>query len=253
MSTFLVTGTSRGIGLELVRQLASSSEAKTVVAVTRDNKSTALQTIIDESKGRVVNVIIPDIIDEKTVQSAVPEIEKALSGAPLDVLINNAGAAAYDADGVKSTTVEDLTNIFRINVGSVQAVTSSLLPLLEKGKTRKVINISTTLGSITHSKVYDWAPATSYKTSKAALNMLTKIYANTYESQGFTFLLITPGWLKTDLGSQNADLPVEVGVKSVLDIIHGSTTADNGKFRNIRVAGWENAKPNWYDGAEVPW
>lgn len=56
------------------------------------------------------------------------------------------------------------------------------------------------------------------------------------------------------MGSKDADLPVEVGVKSVLDIIHGTTTADNGKFRNILVPGWENPPgPNKYDGLDLPW
>lgn len=143
MSTWLITGTSRGIGLELVHQLAAEpvDKVKTVIAVTRDRKSTALQSIVDESKGRVVNVVITDITDEKTIHIVLPEIEKALSGAPLDVLINNAGVLPFDPDGIKSVTAKYLIDAFRVNVGSTQAMTASLLPLLEKGATKKVINM----------------------------------------------------------------------------------------------------------------
>ena len=61
-------------------------------------------------------------------------------------------------------------------------------------------------------------------------------------------------WLKTDLGTEQADLEVNVGTKSVLDIVLNSTTEYNGTFRNILVSGWENNEgPNKYDGKMIPW
>jgi len=61
-------------------------------------------------------------------------------------------------------------------------------------------------------------------------------------------------WLKTDLGSRNADLEVNVGAKAVIDVLLNSDSESNGKFLNIRIPGWENAHgPNQYDGAGVPW
>lgn len=142
MATYVITGTSRGIGLELVRQLAAepSSQVKTVIAITRDNKSTALNSIVEQSEGRVANIVITDITDEKTILKAVPEIEKALAGHALDILINNAGMADWGAD-IKSMTSSAMVDVFKTNVGSVQAMTTSLLPLLEQGHGKKVINM----------------------------------------------------------------------------------------------------------------
>ncbi|GLA44394.1 hypothetical protein AnigIFM63309_003156 [Aspergillus niger] len=91
--------------------------------------------------------------------------------------------------------------------------------------------------------------------------MLTVVYANELDKEGFTVFCVSPGltlnetqWLKTDLGSENADLPVDVGVTSVLDILHRTGQDGNGRFFNIHVPGWENAPGiNQYDGKEVPW
>lgn len=110
--------------------------------------------------------------------------------------------------------------------------------------------------------------------------MLTVQWAAEYSKEGFTIYAISPGvsthslnisfllsygvdnlanvistqWLKTDLGSQDADLDVDIGAKAVLDIILGCKPQYNGTFRNIRVSGWEKVKgPNRYDGEEVGW
>ncbi|TGO42179.1 hypothetical protein BHYA_0011g00130 [Botrytis hyacinthi] len=84
---------------------------------------------------------------------------------------------------------------------------------------------------------------------KAALNMLTVQYAQSYADEGFTFIAVNPGWLRTDLGGAPAGLDVETGAKAVIELIE-----PNGKFLNIRVAGWENNEEiNQYDGGVLPW
>lgn len=102
----------------------------------------------------------------------------------------------------------------------------------------------------------------AYKVTKAALNMLTIQWASTLKQEGFTVFAVSPGWLQTDMGSQYADLPVSVGVKHVVEIMLNMTPKDNGRFRSIKVEGWENGKPgaekgeegpNFYDGKDSPW
>ncbi|RFU80193.1 short-chain dehydrogenase reductase sdr [Trichoderma arundinaceum] len=86
------------------------------------------------------------------------------------------------------------------------------------------------------------------------MNMLAVQYALEYEKDGFTVLTISPGWLKTDMGSEEADLEVETGVKAVLNLMNKADTSYNGKFYNIHVPGWEHKEgPNQYDGAEIAW
>lgn len=86
------------------------------------------------------------------------------------------------------------------------------------------------------------------------MNMLTVQWALEYAGAGFTFLLVSPGWLKTDLGGEMADLSVQLGAKATLDKILGARQEQNGEYLNVLVEGWEKAKgPNQYDGCNVPW
>jgi NAD(P)-dependent dehydrogenase (short-subunit alcohol dehydrogenase family) len=134
------------------------------------------------------------------------------------------------------------------------------------------------MGSITQVERYKFAPTPAYKITKAALNMLTAQYAQDFAEEGVTFLAISPGvshdlllapttskinekanflwgtqWLKTDMGSQAADLEVDVGAKEIVRLIHENGIESSGKFLNIRVAGWEGKYPNSYEGGNPPW
>ncbi|KAF4153026.1 hypothetical protein CNMCM8927_006239 [Aspergillus lentulus] len=149
---------------------------------------------------------------------------------------------------------DDLTETFHTNVTGTHNATRSFLPLLREGRRKLVVNISTTLGSLTLAPVYKGSPTPAYKITKAALNMLTVQYAQDYGSEGFTFLAVSPGWLQTEMGGSRADLPPATGAKAVLDIVQKATPSQNGKALNIHVPGWEeNEGLNQYDGKEVPW
>ncbi|KAL8643140.1 MAG: hypothetical protein Q9228_000265 [Teloschistes exilis] len=99
-------------------------------------------------------------------------------------------------------------------------------------------------------------PIPAYKISKAALNMLTVQYALSLEKEGFTFIIMSPG-LRTDIRNAfgiEADLPVAAGATAVLEAVHQYGKEENGKFYNIRVAGWEEKEGlNQYDGLNPPW
>ncbi|KAK4939684.1 hypothetical protein LTR10_020074 [Elasticomyces elasticus] len=255
MASYLITGAGRGLGLELATQLAGlpTTQVSIVFAAIRSSTPpSALQALIEKSEGRVVAVTSMIITDRTSLDKAVAQVEAQLKGKGLDVLINNAGALPPAFDGIAK--MDNLRYAFEVNVEAVHDVTSAFLPLLKKGTAKKVVNISTTLGSIDHAPKYKWAPFPAYKISKAALNMLTVQCAQEYAQEGFTVFAVSPGWLRTDLGTENADLDVSVGAQATLHVIGNSTTEDNGTFRNILVPGWENKEgPNQYDGKIVPW
>jgi NAD(P)-dependent dehydrogenase (short-subunit alcohol dehydrogenase family) len=102
MSSFLITGASRGFGLALVKELASLPHSKVskIIATTRGD-APQLDEVVQKSSGRVVIVQL-DVTDQSSVKKAVPEAEKALEGSGLDVLINNAGVCEYAFAGVES-------------------------------------------------------------------------------------------------------------------------------------------------------
>ncbi|KAI0976936.1 NAD(P)-binding protein [Xylaria arbuscula] len=251
MSTVLITGASRGLGLALARQLVSMpSTTVSKVFATARGVSAALDDLVRAYPNQVV-VLKLDVTDEKSVHQVAARVEAKLEGKGLDVLINNAGVCSYVADGIKS--MDDLQDHFTINVLGVHWVTRAFLPLLQKGNLKKVVNISTSLASITIASAAQHVPAPSYKVSKAAMNALTVQYALEYEKEGFSFFALSPGWLKTDLGGGDmADLTPEQGAKASLDIIFTPGQKYNGKMPKVYVEGWEN-RSYGYDGTIVPW
>ncbi|KAE8441719.1 hypothetical protein EG329_004505 [Mollisiaceae sp. DMI_Dod_QoI] len=244
---------SRGLGLELATQLASSSNVSTIFATAR-KESPALKELIQKSNGRVVSIAL-ETTSQESIKQAVTEVEKALGGKGLDVLINNAGIMDYTPEGASAMSAEDLNNVLTTNVTAVHLMMQAFLPLLAKGSLKKIVNITSTLGSIAMAKGFLQSPSPAYKISKAALNMLTVQYALQQGKAGFTIFGISPGWLKTDLGGVDyADLEVSVGAKAVLDKVFDAKKEDNGTFMNIRVEGWEDTKTaNKYDGKSPPW
>ncbi|EFR02110.1 short-chain dehydrogenase/reductase SDR [Nannizzia gypsea CBS 118893] len=252
MASYLVTGTSRGIGLALVKDLVAkpASEVSIVFAAAR-TKTDALKELIENSAGRIEFVSI-DVTSVEKVKKAADQVEKALGGKGLDVLINNAGVLNFTPGGIETMT--DLEWTFNTNVAGTHLVTRTFLPLLRKGALKQVFNMSTTMGSIGMAANFKPAPAPAYKISKAALNMLTVQYAQSLEEEGFTFVAISPGWVKTDLGGEHAFLTVSQSSAAVLKILFTATKADNGRFLNVLVPGWEVTDgPENYDGAQPPW
>ncbi|KAI1097260.1 NAD(P)-binding protein [Jackrogersella minutella] len=250
MTSFLITGASRGFGLALVRQLVSLPNISKIFATARGD-SPLLDELADKSSGRVI-VVKLDVTNEESIKQAAVEVESKLGGEGLDILINNAGICKWSPDGIKS--MDNLVESFNINVLGVHWVTRAFLPLLQKGNLKKVVNISTTLASITLAREADYFHAPSYKISKAAMDSLTAQYALDYEKEGFTFMALCPGWMKTDLGGDMADLSPEQGAKASLDIIFKPGQELNGKMPKVHVKGWENAPGhNQYDGSIVPW
>ncbi|KFX88261.1 hypothetical protein V495_05486 [Pseudogymnoascus sp. VKM F-4514 (FW-929)] len=253
MASFLITGASRGFGLALTRELVSLPVTKVskVIASVRGDSSD-LDELAKNSSGRVV-VVKLDVTNHESIKQAAVEVEAKLEGKGLDILINNAGVCQYSADGVKS--MDNLQESFAINVLGVHWVTQAFLPLLQKGNLKKVANISTTLGSTTLAPAAQYLPAPAYKISKAAMNALTVQYALDHAKEGFSFIALCPGWMKTDLGGGDmADLTAEEGAKASLDIIFTPGQKYNGLMPKVLVKGWEkNPGNNQYDGTNVPW
>ena len=250
MASFLITGCSRGIGLLLVKQLSTlpSSIVGLIFATARGPlPGPALSEIIHASNNRVQFVSL-DVTDQASIVSASNEVERRLGpDSGLDVLVNNAGIQLHESTP-SQMKIDDLDLSFSINVKGVHRVTSTFLPLMFKGKEKKIVNISTTVGSISLSKQFAMSPTPSYKITKAALNMLTVQYSQELGPKGFTVFCVSPGWLKTDMGGSYADLEPSVGTAQVVKIIMEAEKKDNGSFRDIYVEG-----SDLYTGKNPPW
>lgn len=142
MASYVVTGASRGIGLELVKQLLELPAAQVgkVFTLTRTDPSGALKDLLNKSSDRAVHV--PAAVNNtESVEKAAREIKSKLGTQGLDVLVNNAGISSASPEGIKTSKPEQLAKTFDVNVIGTQRMTSAFLPLLEAGKQKKVINM----------------------------------------------------------------------------------------------------------------
>jgi NAD(P)-dependent dehydrogenase (short-subunit alcohol dehydrogenase family) len=140
MASYLVTGSGRGLGLELVTQLLAlpSSQVSTVFATTRSSPTTALQTLIDKSNGRLVHIPLV-VTDKSSIDNAVTLVDGKLNGKGLDVVVNNAGIQPVTPDGIQN--MDNLRDAFEVNVEAIQNITAAFLPLLRKSQQKKVGNM----------------------------------------------------------------------------------------------------------------
>ncbi|KAG6843073.1 hypothetical protein H0H93_002320 [Arthromyces matolae] len=143
MSTYLITGASRGIGLELAKILTSlpSTEVSLVFATTRQSQPTTLQELAKSTLGRVVPVQM-DPNDPASVKAAVEQVGRVVKdkgGKGLDVLINNSGVMDYT--GGPAEKMKNLTETFNTNVTLAHIATQAFMPLLRQGQRKTVANV----------------------------------------------------------------------------------------------------------------
>jgi NAD(P)-dependent dehydrogenase (short-subunit alcohol dehydrogenase family) len=222
--TVLVTGANRGLGLEFARQY---KEAGSRVIGTARNPDEA-----EELAALDVRVMQLDVTNQESVDNLVA----ALDGEAIDVLINNAGIFPR-VGKIDEIDFDDYNRTLAVNTVGPVRVTRALLPNLRRGELKIIAGLSSNLGSIAENERGSFY---GYRESKAALNMFTKTLAAELGPEGFTCVVLTPGWVQTDMGGPNATLtPAESisGMKAVLDRL---TPADNGTF-------WS------YDGSQMPW
>ncbi|KAI8365032.1 hypothetical protein EDC96DRAFT_510242 [Choanephora cucurbitarum] len=228
-SIFVVTGTSRGLGLELTRQL--SAKGHTVFACARNpDASEKLQELVDNKQ--VISIKM-DTLDRESIKAAAKEIEKRAPEG-IDVLINNVGITGDFHNTLEELTRENLIKTFEANVCGTNDVTLALLPLLRKrgqDKIKKIINISSTIGSVEMvTNFEETLQVFPYCVSKSALNMLTRLTAAKLAKENFIVYASCPGHVQTDMGGKNAALTPEESVANQLAKIDEVTLQDNGSF-----------------------
>ncbi|KAI4148537.1 MAG: hypothetical protein LQ340_005053 [Diploschistes diacapsis] len=260
MSTYLITGCSRGLGLALVKELvhSPSSSLGLVLATARSPQPPpALAEQIEASNGRA-HYISLDVLSEASISAAVDTARSILGpDRHLDVLFNNAAIVRESTNNTKPDTTPynlsaaALRATLDTNVLAVASITSAFLPLLRAnsghGK-KKIINVTSTLGSLTLNPYLKQIAVPHYKISKTALNALTVQQANALEGEGFCVLALSPGHLRTELGGEGAGLSAEQGAKAVMEVVRQVSKEDNGTFRNINIEG-----NDMYNGENVAW
>ncbi len=212
--TVLITGANRGLGLEFAKQFKQLGY--TVIGTARSPEKAV------ELKATGAQVVALDVTDSESVAS----MAKSLKGTAIDVLVNNAGVIGNPQENFKSFDFDKALMTYNINSLGPMRVTQALYDNLLEGKEKKVIHITSILGSIENNSggYYD------YRASKAALNTMNKSLSIELESEGFTCVVLHPGWVKTDLGGERAPLEPAESIKGMLAVIQQLEDDDNGKF-----------------------
>ncbi|MFJ5992799.1 SDR family NAD(P)-dependent oxidoreductase [Lentzea sp. NPDC092896] len=195
----LVTGANKGLGHEIARQLAE--RGMRVYLGARD-ETRGREAVAEIGTGDVRFVRL-DVIDRESVEAAVREID-AESGR-LDVLVNNAGVAGEIGTEVLDITADQLRATYEVNVLGVVTMISACVPLLRRSANGRIVNMSSRLGSLTALSEPDSRQrkrgALAYSSSKAALNVLTLVYAEALRADGIQVNAATPGRVPTDLNA----------------------------------------------------
>ena len=223
MSTVLITGAARGLGLEFVKQYAARGWK--VHACARSPES------LKEVAGDVHLYKL-----EVTDYGAVKALASELKGEAIDVLICNAGVSGSEAGDLGRIDPKVWRDTFEVNALAPLMMAEAFVEQVAASKDRKLIAISSRLGSITHNDGARYA----YRASKTALNMEWQSLSKDTAAKGLICVVLHPGWVQTDMGGKAATLTIAQSVPSMVKVIDGLQPADNGRFLN-------------YDGTELPW
>jgi NAD(P)-dependent dehydrogenase (short-subunit alcohol dehydrogenase family) len=238
----LISGANRGIGFETARQLGQKGITVIVGARTHRAAQEAADKLASENiEAYPVALDVTKVEDRK---AAARFVEKKFG--TLDILVNNAGIVG---DGgllnphTIETTESELQSVFNTNLFSVIALTREFLPLLKKSAAGRIVNLSSITGSLTLQAMPESpiAPMKSfaYNASKTALNQFTVHLAAELKDTNIKVNSAHPGWVKTELGTQYAQLEIVDGAKTSVDLALLGPSGPSGKFIN--------------SGNELPW
>ncbi len=219
----LVTGANRGIGLEFVRQYAERG-ARVFAGCRNPDAAGFLSTLVSRRPGNV-EVVQLDVTQRESIDAAINHI--ALDGdGSLDTLINNAGTSPRGEEFSNLQTAA-MAAVLEVNAIAPLIVAQRAHRLLVHSSRPRIVNISSSMGSLTHKES---GRHYSYCASKAALNMLTRAAAHDLAPEGMLMVALHPGWVQTDLGGSAADLTPTESVSDMLGVIDGLSASDSSRF-----------------------
>lgn len=228
----LVTGATRGIGLETVKQLAQTGI--TVLLAGRNAERASAAAAALKAQGLPVEPITLDVTRADSIQDAAREISARFG--KLDILVNNAGVLLDAIDQSPSAqTLATWRDTFDTNVFGVIEVTQAMLPLLKKAPAARIVNVSSQLGSLawhvdTGSPVYAFKAPAAYNASKTAINAWTIHLAHELQDTPIKVNAIHPGYVQTDMNGGAGQIDVPTGAKSSVEMALLDENGPTGTF-----------------------
>jgi NAD(P)-dependent dehydrogenase (short-subunit alcohol dehydrogenase family) len=247
----LITGANKGIGFETARQLGA--QGMTVLVGARDEQRGRQAERALREGGADAHFVQLDVTDAASVNRAAQWIEAEYGH--LDVLVNNAGTASVARQGHQpsQTSLEDMRAVYEINVFGVVAVTNAMLPLLRRATAARIVNVSSEVGSITSqtdpaSPLSQMPASAQYPSSKAALDMLTAMYAKELRDTPIKVNAANPGYTATDFNDHRGFRTAAQGAEPS---VHLATLPDDGPSGTLWGHIWTTGGDGGY--GTLPW
>ena len=230
MATILITGTNRGIGLELTKQYLGRDFH--VMATCRNPDNAEALGSLEVGKGKL-ELLQLDLSDPDSIDS----FPSRLGDTAIDIFVNNAGV--YGPHNLHFGNVDAPTwlSVLQVNTLAPLLLTQLLMPNLLAGEDKKLVYISSKVGSIADNS---GGGGYMYRSSKAALNQVVKSLSIDLAGDGFIAAVLHPGWVLTDMGGPNALIDTQTSVAGLMQVIESLGAWQNGTFIN-------------YDGTQIPW
>lgn len=236
MSTILITGANRGLGLEFARQYAT--DGWEVLAATRQpEKSADLKQLSAQHPTLTLHRL--NVTDEKSAQ----DLARKLDGKPIDVLLHSSGIYPRKGQNIGGIDYDGWREALETNLFGVMRVTEALLENVAASPRKQIAAISTalsTLSGVQGASVAQAGTSYQYRSSKTALNMALSILAKELAPRGISVVLLDPGWVKTDMGGPHAPLSPQESIAGMRKVLAGNPMDISGKFLG-------------HDGALRPW
>lgn len=227
MPTCLITGANRGLGLEFAKQYAAD-DWKVIATCRRPDEAEALGAL--EGSIQIYPLDVTDF-------ARVEQLARKLSGEAIDLLINNAGVSGPRAMTYNNVDYAAWSEVLRINTMAPLKMSAAFLDHLARGQDRKIVTISSKMGSMADNTS---GGAYIYRSSKAAVNAVMKSLSMDLRDQNFIVVVLNPGWVRTEMGGPGATTDAFESVAGMRDVIDNLRIEDSGRFLH-------------YDGTEIPW
>lgn len=223
MPTILITGAGRGLGLALARRFVELGWE-------------TLGTVREPAKGAAMPKGSQTLLCDVTDRASLARLGRDLKGKPIDVLFCNAGMFGKRQQSLGSVDYDLWAEVMRVNVFAPMACVEALVDNVAASARRQIVMMSSRMGSITE----NGGGEVVYRSSKAALNAVTKSLSIDLAPRGITAIAVHPGWVQTDMGGPRATLTPEQSAQGLADVVVGLTASGNGRFFN-------------HDGSEIAW
>jgi NAD(P)-dependent dehydrogenase (short-subunit alcohol dehydrogenase family) len=231
MPSTLITGANRGIGLEFARQYLG--DGWQVYAACRNPNSASELRRLANASGDKLRILALNVTEPASIKAAAAELD----GQTIDLLLNNAGVGGARGQTIGNIDYGAWARILDANTMGPMRVSEAFVDHVARSKRKLIVTLTSGMGSIADNTS---GGSVSYRSSKAAVNMVMRSLAIDLAPGGVTCVVVNPGWVRTDMGGPHATTTPAESVTRLRQLIETLGPAQSGKFFN-------------YDGREYLW